>query len=78
LRAARARVRGEESERRTGQLEKGQGGTGAASTCVVGADSTTTRGSCAGGLGGNRSIDGTHGSARASERMSGLADERGP
>jgi hypothetical protein len=42
-------------------------GTGAASACVVGVESTATRGSCAGGSGGKGPTDGTHGSARAGE-----------
>jgi hypothetical protein len=53
-------------------------GTGAASACVVGAESTATRGSCAGGSGGKGPTDGTHGSARAGERTGCRADERGP
>jgi hypothetical protein len=52
-------------------------GTGAASACVVGAESTVKRGSCAGSLGGNGPTDGTHGSARAGERTGGRADEQG-
>ena len=53
-------------------------GTGATLACVLGAESTTTRGSCAGGSGGKGSIDGILGSARAGERTGGRADERGP
>jgi hypothetical protein len=63
----------------TGQLEKGWGGDeSAASACVVGAESTATRGSCTGGSEGKGPTDGTHGSMRAGERTSGRADERGP
>jgi hypothetical protein len=49
-----------------------------ASACVVGTESTAMRGSCAGGLEGKGPTDATHRSARASERTSVQADERGP
>jgi hypothetical protein len=49
-----------------------------ASACVWGMDSTVMHGSCAGGLEGKGPTDGTHRSARASERMGGQADERVP
>jgi hypothetical protein len=52
-------------------------GTGAASACVMGAESTATRGSCSGGSDGNGPTDGTHRSARVGERTGGRADERG-
>jgi hypothetical protein len=58
---------------------KGVGvGMGAALAGVVGAESTTMRGWCEGGLGEKGPTDGTHGSARAGERTGGRADERGP
>jgi hypothetical protein len=41
---------------------------GTALACVVGAESTTTRGSCAGGSGGTDPIGGTHGSTRVGEQ----------
>jgi hypothetical protein len=44
--------------------------------CVVGAESKTTRGSCAGSSGRTSPTDGTHGSARTNERTDGQADER--
>jgi hypothetical protein len=40
---------------------------GAASACVVGAESIATRGSCAGDSEGKAPTDGTHQSARADE-----------
>jgi hypothetical protein len=49
-----------------------------ASSCVVGAESTTTHGSCAGGFEGKGPTDGTHRSARAGKRIGFCADERGP
>jgi hypothetical protein len=42
-------------------------GTGAATACVVVAESTTTRGSCAGGSEGNGPTNGTDRSVRADE-----------
>jgi hypothetical protein len=42
-------------------------GTGTATACVVGVESTATRGSCAGGSEGKGPIDGTHWSARVDE-----------
>jgi hypothetical protein len=51
---------------------------GAASACIVGAESTVTHGSCVGGLRGKGPTDGTHGSTRAGERTGGRANERGP
>jgi hypothetical protein len=52
--------------------------TSAASACVVGAESTTTRGSCAGGSEGKGLTNGTHRSTRAGERTGFCADEWGP
>jgi hypothetical protein len=40
-------------------------GTGATLVCVVGMESTATRGSCADGSEGKGPTDGTHGSSRA-------------
>jgi hypothetical protein len=47
-----------------------------ASACVVGTESTATRGSCAGSLKGKDPTYGTHRSARAGERTDSQADER--
>jgi hypothetical protein len=53
-------------------------GTSAASACVMSAESTTMRGSCAGGSRRTSPTNGTHGSARTDERTGGQADERTP
>jgi hypothetical protein len=61
-------VREEESVWGTGQLEKVGVGTGVASACVVGVESTATCGSCVDDSGGTGPIGGAHGPARADER----------
>jgi hypothetical protein len=53
-------------------------GTGVASACVVGAESTTTRRSCTGGSEGKGPTDGTHRSATTNERTGGRAGKRDP
>jgi hypothetical protein len=61
-------VREEESEWGTRQLEKVGVGMGVALACVMGAESTTMRGSCAGGSGRTDPTGGTHGSVRVGEQ----------
>jgi hypothetical protein len=60
-------VREEEGERVLGSKKKAEVGMDVASTCIVGAESTVTRGSCVGCSEGKGPIDGTHGSAIAAE-----------
>jgi hypothetical protein len=60
------------------RLEKGRVGTGAASACVVGAESTATRRLCTGGSEGKGLTDGTHRSARANKGTSDQAGKRDP
>jgi hypothetical protein len=50
---------------------------GAASACVVGAESVVTRESCVGGSGGKGPTDRTHESAREGEQTGGRANKRG-
>jgi hypothetical protein len=58
----------EESEWGTRQLEKAGVGTGVASACVVGTESTAMRGACTGSSGGMSPTGGAHGPVRADER----------
>jgi hypothetical protein len=51
-----------------GQLEKVGVWTSVTLACVVGVESTATRGSCVSGSGGTDPTSGTHGSARMGER----------
>jgi hypothetical protein len=64
----------EEGEWVLGSYKMAGVGTGVALVCVVGAESTSTRGSCVGGSRRTSPTDGTHGSEmeRASERASAL------